>query len=105
MTEMNQQQFEKHLMEADRPVLVEFGAPWCVYCRRLAPSLKRLAQRRQDLSVVHINIDREPELAKRERIEVIPTLVLYERGESLGSIVAPESAARIEDFILDVMGE
>ena len=55
--------------------------------------------------VAQINIDNEPELARQERIEVVPTLVLYQNGQALGSIVAPESKARIDDFILDVLGE
>ena len=53
----------------------------------------------ENLNIVKINIDDEPELATRERIEVIPTLVLYQKGEAIASIVAPESKARIETFI------
>lgn len=105
MTAMNQEQFTQQLLDADKPILVEYWAPWCVYCRRLAPALKRLSSRREDIQVVQINIDDNPELAQRERIEVIPTLVLYEKGQSLGSIVAPESGARIEDFLLDTLGQ
>ena len=47
----------------------------------------------------YINIDNEPLLAQQERIEVIPTLVLYHNGNVAGSIVAPQSKARIEEFI------
>ena len=105
MTAMNQQQFQQILQEEDRPVLAEYWAPWCVFCRRLAPALGRLASSREDIRVVQINIDENPELAAKERIEVIPTLVVYEKGQSLGSIVAPESRARIEDFLLDTLGQ
>ena len=51
-----------------------------------------------------MNIDEEPLLANREHIEVIPTFVLYENGQALGSIVAPESKARIEEFIRETLG-
>ena len=103
---MNLEQFNKHVQESDKPVLVEFWAPWCVYCRRIAPALSKVAaQREGSVLVAQINIDNEPELARQERIEVVPTLVLYQNGQALGSIVAPESKARIDDFILDVLGE
>ena len=48
-----------------------------------------------------MNIDDNPDLARQERIEVIPTLVLYHKGEALGSIVAPESKARIDEFLAE----
>ena len=51
-----------------------------------------------------MNIDDEPQLAQREQIEVIPTLIIYKDGQALGSIVAPESKARIEQFIHETLG-
>ena len=90
-------------IQGDKPVLVDYWAPWCVYCRRLAPALSSFAEQNPEISVVQINIDEEPELARQERIEVIPTLVLYRNGQALGSIVAPESKARIEEFVREVL--
>lgn len=101
MMELNENAY-RELMAGDKPVLVEFQAPWCVYCRRLAPALARLE--RQDVIVGSINIDDHPALAQLEGIEVVPTLVLYHRGEALGSIVAPDSRARIEEFLEDFLG-
>ncbi len=104
MIAMNEKQFQQYIHEGSKPVLVEFWAPWCVYCRRIAPALKKIAQERQDLVIGQVNIDEEPLLANQERIEVIPTLILYQNGEAIGSIVAPESKARIEEFIEDHLG-
>ena len=102
MITMNEKLY-KEAMEGSKPVLIEYWAPWCVYCRRIAPAMKQLAERREDLLIGQVNIDDHPELAKREQIEVIPTLVLYEKGEALGSIVAPESRSRIEEFLADYL--
>ena len=104
MIEMNEKRYLEAL-EGEKPVLVEFQAPWCVYCRRIGPSLQKLAQQsRERLVVGQVNIDDHPALAAREQIEVVPTLVLYHKGEALGSIVAPESRARIEEFLEDYLG-
>ena len=104
MIEMNEKRYLEAL-EGEKPVLVEFQAPWCVYCRRIGPALQKLAQQsRERLVVGQVNIDDHPALAAREQIEVVPTLVLYHKGEALGSIVAPESRARIEDFLEDYLG-
>ncbi|MBR5293567.1 MAG: thioredoxin family protein [Oscillospiraceae bacterium] len=104
MIEMNEKRYLEAL-EGEKPVLVEFQAPWCVYCRRIGPALQKLAQQsRERLVVGQVNIDDHPALAAREQIEVVPTLVLYHKGEALGSIVAPESRARIEEFLEDYLG-
>ena len=102
MITMNEKLY-KEAMEGNKPVLIEYWAPGCVYCRRIAPAMKQLAERRADLLIGQVNIDDHPELAKLEQIEVIPTLVLYEKGEALGSIVAPESRSRIEEFLADYL--
>jgi len=100
MIAMNTELFNKYTADSSQPVLVEFWAPWCVYCRRIAPALEKVAEQYEGiLSVGQVNIDNEPLLAQKERIEVIPTLVLYKDGKALGSIVAPESKAKIEEFI------
>ena len=91
----------QELILGEKPVLVDFWAPWCGYCRRVGPAVDKLAQQREDVVIVKVNIDEEPELAGEERIEVIPTLGMFKGGFELGSIVAPESKARIEEFIAE----
>ena len=99
---INAKQYEE-LILGDKPVMVDFWAPWCTYCRRIDPALNKLADSRDDVLIVKVNIDEEPELARQERIEVIPTLVIYQGGQALGSIVAPESKAQIEAFIKETL--
>ena len=84
--------------------MVDFWAPWCSYCRRIGPAFDKIAEQFEDrLTAVKVNIDEEEALADREKIEVIPTLVLYHRGKTLGSVTAPESKAAIEKFIQETL--
>ena len=105
MLEMDQKLFEEYAIHGSRPVLVDFWAPWCVYCRRIAPAMDKISQEYAGkLLVAKVNIDNVPQLTAAEHIEVIPTLVIYQAGKALGSIVAPDSKARIEEFIQDTLG-
>ena len=100
---MNQAQFEQFMHE-EKPVLVDYWAPWCVYCHRIAPAYEKIAEEYGDQLVIgRVNIDEESQLAEAEKIEVIPTLVLYRGGKAVDSIVAPDSKAAIERFIQDVI--
>ena len=103
---MNREAFENAMKEKNKPVLVDFWAPWCVYCRRIGPAFDKLAEELSDQLVFgKINIDEENALAVQEQIEVIPTLVLYQNGQVIGSIVAPESKAKIEAFIRESLNQ
>ena len=101
---LNTQEFRNALVEG-KTVLVDYWAPWCGYCRRIGPAYEKIAEEYgQQLIIAKINIDEEGQLAQQERIEVIPTLVLYKGGQAVASIVAPESKAAIENFIEENLG-
>ena len=103
---MNAASYRQSVLEGDKPVLVEYWAPWCVYCRRIVPAMEKISVQYADsVLVAQINIDDEPQLAAKEQIEVIPTLVLYHKGQAINSIVAPESKAAIEQFIQDSLNK
>jgi thioredoxin len=97
---LNKELFQQELNKENSLVLVEYWAPWCVYCKRIGPAYKKIAEEFGDkLVVAQINIDEVPEIADQEGIDVIPSLVLYKNGEAIDSIVAPESKAKIQAFI------
>ena len=100
---INEAQFQSMTREG-KLMLVDYWAPWCSYCRRIGPAYEKIAQHYGDKMVVaKVNIDQEGSLAQAERIEVIPTLVLYRDGTAIASIVAPESKAMIDSFIAEAL--
>ena len=98
--------FENDVLHADKPVLVDFWAQWCPYCRRIAPAFDKVGEQYADTLISgKINYDEEPQLIQRFGIDTIPTLMLFKDGEALGSIVAPASKAAIETFIQETLAQ
>ena len=98
--------FENDVLHADKPVLVDFWAQWCPYCRRIAPAFDKVGEQHADTLIAgKINCDEEPQLIERFGIDTIPTLMLFHSGKALGSIVAPASKAAIEAFVRETLAQ
>jgi thioredoxin 1 len=86
--EVNASNFEREVLRANRPVVVDFWAEWCGPCRMLAPVLDEIAREQSDQAVVaKVNVDENPELASRYHIQSIPALLYFEGGELRDQLV------------------
>ncbi|MCX5720298.1 MAG: thioredoxin TrxC [Nitrospirae bacterium] len=98
--ELTASNFYHEVLEWPDVVLVEFWAPWCGHCLVMAPVLDEIAHEKAGLlKVVKVNLDNEPTLGARFRIQITPTLMLYRKGEKLGEIGGALPKTELEAWI------
>jgi thioredoxin 1 len=96
LTEVTDNNFAAEVLESPQPVLVDFWAPWCGPCRIIAPHLEELDKERDDLTVVKLNVDENPQVAAKYGIMSIPTLILFKNGEVAKQVVGALPKARLQ---------
>jgi len=95
--DITDQNFEDEVLKSDIPVVVDFWAPWCGPCHRIAPITEKLAEEYKDkVKFCKLNVDENPQTAMKYQIMSIPLLIFFNGGqkvdESLGAV--PESMIR-----------
>ena len=96
---INLNNFSQEVLSSDKPVLLDFWAPWCGPCRMVVPMVEQIAAERPDVKVGKINIDEEFELARQFGISSIPTLVVMKDGQ----ILRQATGARPKHQILEML--
>ena len=87
--------FQEEVMNATKPVLLDFWAPWCGPCRMVGPILDEIAGERSDIKVAKVNVDEQPELAGQFGVMSIPTLVVMKDGKVVQQAVGVRPKAQI----------
>ena len=94
--EVTDANFQAEVIESEKPVLVDFWAPWCGPCRMVAPVLQELASERDDLRIVKLNTDDNPHTAANYGILAIPTMLLFRNGAEAHRIQGAMPKKRLE---------
>ncbi len=85
---VTRENFEEEVLRSDKPVLIDFWAPWCAPCRMLSPVISQIAEEYDGkVKVCKVNVDEEGELAGAFRVTGIPALVVMKNGKVTGSAV------------------
>ena len=87
VAEFTDANFQQEVLQSQEPVLVDFWAPWCGPCRIVQPHLEELAGERDDLRVVKLNVDDNPQTAANYNVMSIPTILLFKNGQVAHQIV------------------
>ena len=96
---INLQNYRQEVLNSDKPVLLDFWAPWCGPCRMVVPMVEAIAEERPDIKVGKINIDEEFELAREFGVMSIPTLVVLKDGK----VIRQSTGARPKHQILEML--
>lgn len=96
---ITKENFQREVVESDRPVLLDFWADWCGHCRAMTPVMDEIAQEREDIKVGKINVDEQQELASQFGVMGIPSLVVMRNGQETDRAVGAQPKGRVLDML------
>ena len=98
--EVGNHNFNHEVLNSDKPVLVDFWAPWCGYCHVIAPHLEEIAKAYPEkIKVCKINVDEAQEIATKLTVMSLPTVMIFNKGKIMGQKVGAVSKKELEKLL------
>ncbi len=95
--------FEAEVLKSEKPILVDFWAPWCGPCRVVGPVVEEIASEQEGLAVGKLNVDENPITASKYAIMSIPSLLIFDKGENVDKLIGAHPKEVIESHIRKVI--
>lgn len=93
--ELTQENYQKEVIESDKPVLIDFFATWCGPCKMVSPVVEQIANERPDIKVCKLDVDKNLDLARTFQVMSVPTLVAMKNGKMINKIIGAMPKAQI----------
>ena len=101
---LTEDNFEREVLKSEQPVLVDFWADWCAPCHRIAPAIEELAHEFDgSATIAKLNVDEEPELARRYGIRSIPSLLFFRSGEVVDRIASVQPKRVLSEKLAELV--
>jgi len=97
--------FAEVVLKSDKPVLVDFWAQWCGPCKMIGPILEEISGERDDVLIVKMDIDENPEVPTSFGVRSIPTMLMFKGGEAVATAMGAKPKAQLEGWINDSVGQ
>lgn len=97
--EINDSNFEKEVLQSETPVLIDFWAEWCGPCRMLSPVLNQLSEELDNIKIVKMNIDENPEVPSALGVRSIPTMIIFKDGKPVDTKVGAQPKNTLTEWI------
>ena len=96
---INEENFEREVLNSDKTVIIDFYADWCGPCKIMSPVIDKIAEERTDIKVGKINVDENQELAMKYNVMSIPTILIFKNGNISKTFIGVISKQEIEEAI------